>query len=102
MHWCSMKVIQLLLFKDSWVLQLESISRTRCLHERLLEEDYINFNKHTITPTFATSFIFDNFIPTYHSLHVCSRQALLCARLAACHVPLVITDLSMCPSVGGC
>ena len=49
----------------------------------------MNFNKHTVTPTFATSFIFDNFIPTYHSLHVCSRQALLCARLAACHVPLV-------------
>ena len=50
----------------------------------------MNFNKHTVTPTFATSFIFDNFIPTYHSLHVCSCQALLCARLAACHVPLVI------------
>ena len=50
---------------------------------------YMNFNKHTVTPTFATSFIFDNFIPTYHSLHVCSCQALLCARLAACHVPLV-------------
>ena len=44
----------------------------------------MNFNKHTVTPTFATSFIFDNFIPTYHSLHVCSCQALLCARLAAC------------------
>ena len=29
---------------------------------------------------------FDNF---YQSLHVCSRQALLCVRLAACHVPLV-------------
>ena len=29
------------------------------------------------------------FIPTYHSLHVCSYQALLCAKLAACHVPLV-------------
>ena len=40
----------------------------------------------TVTPTFATSFIF---IPTYHSLHVCSHQALLCTRLAACHVPLV-------------
>ena len=39
---------------------------------------------------FATSFIFDNYISTYHSLHVCSRQALLCARLAACHVPLVL------------
>ena len=25
-----------------------------------------------------------------HSLHVCSRQVLLCARLAACHVPLVL------------
>ena len=25
-----------------------------------------------------------------HSLHVCSRQALLCVRLAACHVPLVL------------
>ena len=24
-----------------------------------------------------------------HSLHVCSRQALLCVRLAVCHVPLV-------------
>ena len=45
----------------------------------------------TVTPTFATSF--DNFIATYHSLHVCSRQALLCARLAACHVPLVYTWL---------
>ena len=42
----------------------------------------------TVTPTFATSF--DNFIPTYHSLHVCSRQALLCARLAECRVPLVL------------
>ena len=39
----------------------------------------------TVTPTFATSL--DNFIPTYHLLHVCSRQALLCARLAACRVP---------------
>ena len=28
--------------------------------------------------------------PTYRSLHVFSHQALLCARLAACHVPLVI------------
>ena len=26
---------------------------------------------------------------TYHSLHLCSRQAQLCMRLAACHVPLV-------------
>ena len=29
---------------------------------------------------------FDNF---YQPLHVCSRQTLLCAGLAACHVPLV-------------
>ena len=40
---------------------------------------------------FATSIMFENFIPTYRSMHVCSRQALLCARLAACHVPLVST-----------
>ena len=31
----------------------------------------------------------DNFIPTYHSLHVCSHQALLCVKHAACRVPLV-------------
>ena len=53
----------------------------------------------TVTPTFATSF--DNFIPTYHSLHVCSRQALLCARLAACRVPLVIVLLRQLAKVCG-
>ena len=38
---------------------------------------------------------FYNFIPTYHLLHAFSRQTLLCARLAACHVPLVYyTDVN--------
>ena len=32
---------------------------------------------------------FDNSIPTYHLLHVCNRQALLCTRLAACCVLLL-------------
>ena len=41
-----------------------------------------------LTPTFV-NFIFGNFIPTYHLLHVCGHQTLLCARLAACRVPLV-------------
>ena len=59
----------------------------------------MNFNKQTVTPTFAASFLFDNFIPTYHSLHVCSRQALLCARLAACHAPLVYVSNRPPPSV---
>ena len=45
----------------------------------MYSDTYINF---------ATSF--DNFIPTYHSLHVCSCQTLLCVKLAACRVPLAI------------
>ena len=50
----------------------------------------MNFNKHTVNTYICYFiFIFDNFIPTYHSLHVCSHQALLCARLAACVVILV-------------
>ena len=53
---------------------------------------YIKINsawqyKESEVNAFATSTIFDNFIPTYHSLHVCSRQALLCARLAAFMYP---------------
>ena len=44
----------------------------------------------TITIAITINFIFGNFIPTYHSLHVCGRQTLLCARLTACRVPLVL------------
>ena len=33
--------------------------------------------------------VLSSLIPTYHSLHVCSRQALLCTRLAAYRVSLV-------------
>ena len=33
---------------------------------------------------------------TYHSLHVCGRQTLLCTRLAACYVPLVLYTVCEC------
>ena len=38
----------------------------------------------TVTPTFATSF--DNFIPTYQSLHVCCVVARLCFARGLVHV----------------
>ena len=65
-----------------WTLPKES-------HALVFHEGHSTAAVHVqlVTPTFATSF--DSFIPTYHSLYVCSCQALFCVRLAACRVPLV-------------
>ena len=100
-----MKAIQPLPFRDSRVLQ----SVTYYVYPT----QYIKINsKESEVNAFATSIIFDNLISTYHSLHVCSHQALISARLAACHVPLVLIhstmkflrydQVCMCMCVGAC
>ena len=75
MHWCSMRAIQPLLYMYSNTYLRYFFWSNRHL------PSWSNRHLHKITKI--------SFSPTYHSLHVCSRQALLCARVAACRVPLV-------------